>query len=52
VDPIVAVDGAAVRVRGLDAIDGTPVLDLEPHGPFAPRDPVSQPAWPRDPRAG
>jgi tRNA-Thr(GGU) m(6)t(6)A37 methyltransferase TsaA len=27
------VDGASVFVRGLDAIEGTPVLDLKPHVP-------------------
>ena len=33
-------------VRGLDAIDGTPVLDVKPYMlEFAPRDDVRQPAW-------
>jgi tRNA-Thr(GGU) m(6)t(6)A37 methyltransferase TsaA len=27
---VVAVDGASVRVRDLEAIDGTPVLDIKP----------------------
>ncbi len=27
---VVGVDGARLRVRGLEAIDGTPVLDLKP----------------------
>jgi tRNA (Thr-GGU) A37 N-methylase len=26
----VAVDGARVRVRSLEAVDGTPILDLKP----------------------
>ena len=26
-------DGAALRVRGLDAIDGTPILDIKPYLP-------------------
>lgn len=30
---LLGVDGAVVRVRGLDAIDGTPVLDLKPYLP-------------------
>lgn len=30
---ILAVTGNAVTVRGLDAIDGTPVLDLKPYYP-------------------
>ena len=43
---IVAVDGLTVRVRGLDAIDGTPVLDIKPHMTgFAPRGEVREPAW-------
>jgi tRNA-Thr(GGU) m(6)t(6)A37 methyltransferase TsaA len=27
---LLAIDGARVRVRGLDAFDGTPVLDIKP----------------------
>jgi tRNA (Thr-GGU) A37 N-methylase len=27
---IVAVDGTRVQVRGLEAVDGTPVTDLKP----------------------
>lgn len=43
---LVAVDGTTLRVRGLDAIDGTPVLDLKPYlRQFAPRGEVRQPAW-------
>lgn len=43
---LVDVTGAAIRVRGLDAIDGTPVLDIKPYmTEFAPRAPVTQPAW-------
>ena len=50
---LVAVEGATVRVRGLDAIDGTPVLDLKPHmAEFDPRGPVRQPAWSRQLMAG
>lgn len=30
---LLGVDGTAVRVAGLDAIDGTPVLDLKPYLP-------------------
>jgi len=43
---IVSVDGLTLEVKGLDAIDGTPVLDLKPvmHG-FLPRTPVTEPAW-------
>ena len=31
--PLLAVEAEGVRVRGLDAIDGTPVLDLKPYFP-------------------
>jgi tRNA (adenine37-N6)-methyltransferase len=43
---LVAIDGLTVKVEGLDAIDGTPVLDLKPvMNEFLPRGKVSQPAW-------
>jgi tRNA-Thr(GGU) m(6)t(6)A37 methyltransferase TsaA len=43
---LLGVDGIVVRVRGLDAIDGTPVLDLKPYLiEFAPRTPTRQPEW-------
>ena len=43
---LVAVDGASIVVRGLDAIDGTPVLDVKPYMlEFGPRDEVRQPVW-------
>lgn len=46
---IVGVDGRTVIVRGLDAIDGTPVVDLKPYMvEFAPRTPVRQPRWSRE----
>jgi tRNA (Thr-GGU) A37 N-methylase len=43
---IVAVDGLGLEVEGLDAIDGTPVLDIKPvlKG-FLPRGEVREPAW-------
>jgi tRNA-Thr(GGU) m(6)t(6)A37 methyltransferase TsaA len=31
--PLLGMEGTAVRVRGLDAIDGTPVLDIKPYLP-------------------
>lgn len=31
--PLLGVEGAVLRVRGLDAIDGTPVLDVKPYLP-------------------
>ena len=43
------IDGLHIFVRELDAIDGTPVLDIKPYMvEFAPREPVRQPAWSRD----
>ncbi|MBN6056533.1 SAM-dependent methyltransferase [Nonomuraea sp. RK-328] len=43
---LLGVDGLDVRVRGLDAIDGTPVLDIKPYmAEFAPQGEVAQPAW-------
>jgi tRNA-Thr(GGU) m(6)t(6)A37 methyltransferase TsaA len=43
---IVDVDQRVVTVRGLDAIEGTPVLDVKPYMvEFAPRAQVRQPAW-------
>ena len=38
--------GGVVEVRGLDAIDGTPVLDIKPYmAEFGPRGDVLQPSW-------
>lgn len=43
---LVGVNGTEIRVRGLDAIDGTPILDIKPFmAEFAPRSPVEQPSW-------
>lgn len=43
---IVAVDGLNLEVEGLDAIDGTPVLDIKPvMAGFAPRGEHREPDW-------
>jgi tRNA-Thr(GGU) m(6)t(6)A37 methyltransferase TsaA len=43
---LVAVEGADLVVRGLDAVDGTPVLDVKPWmSGFAPRVAVGEPTW-------
>jgi tRNA-Thr(GGU) m(6)t(6)A37 methyltransferase TsaA len=43
---LVGVDGRNVHVRGLDAIDGTPVLDLKPVlTAMRPPGEVTEPAW-------
>ena len=47
------VDGLTLTVEGLDAIDGTPVLDLKPWmAEFGPRGEVRQPAWSTELMAG
>ncbi len=43
---IVSVEGLSVKVRGLDAINGTPVLDLKPvMKGFLPRGELREPDW-------
>ena len=43
---VLQVDGLAIEVEGLDAVDGTPVLDIKPvWSGYLPRGPVHQPAW-------
>jgi tRNA (Thr-GGU) A37 N-methylase len=47
------VDGLEVHVRGLDAVDGTPVLDLKPAmREFLPRGELRQPRWASELMAG
>ena len=42
-------EGRTLRVAGLDAVDGTPVLDIKPvMSEFLPRGEVRQPAWTRE----
>jgi tRNA-Thr(GGU) m(6)t(6)A37 methyltransferase TsaA len=43
---LVAVRGCTLEVSGLDAMDGTPVLDIKPYmSEFGPRGAVTQPDW-------
>ncbi|AYG84673.1 tRNA (adenine(37)-N6)-methyltransferase [Streptomyces hundungensis] len=43
---ILSVEGLDVRVAGLDAVDGTPVLDIKPYlAEFGPRGETVQPGW-------
>lgn len=43
---VLGVDGRVLRVHGLDAVDGSPVIDIKPWvKEFAPRGDLSQPAW-------
>jgi len=46
---IIQRDGRRLLVEGLDAADGTPVLDIKPvMAEFLPRGPVRQPDWSHD----
>jgi tRNA (adenine37-N6)-methyltransferase len=50
---LVRVDGLDVHVGGLDAVDGTPVLDLKPvMAEFLPRGELRQPEWASELMAG
>ncbi len=43
---VLRVEGLCLYLEGLDAIDGTPVLDLKPvMSGFEPRGAISEPAW-------
>lgn len=43
---IVGVDGLRLELEGLDAIDGTPVIDIKPvMSGFAPRGELREPKW-------
>ncbi len=50
---LLGVDGMTLRVQGLDAVDGTPVLDVKPYMTgFAPRGAVVEPPWAPELMAG
>ncbi|MEK7660931.1 MAG: TrmO family methyltransferase, partial [Pseudomonadota bacterium] len=43
---LVSVKGKTIEVSGLDAIDGTPILDIKPvMQDFLPRSAVTEPPW-------
>ena len=43
---VLRLEGPVLTVRGLDALDGTPVFDIKPYMTgFAPRATVREPAW-------
>ncbi|MFC5754765.1 SAM-dependent methyltransferase [Actinomadura rugatobispora] len=43
---LLAIEGLDLHVAGLDALSGSPVLDVKPYlAEFAPRRPTAQPAW-------
>jgi tRNA (Thr-GGU) A37 N-methylase len=43
---LVTVDGLDLHVKDLDAVDGTPVLDIKPwFAKFGPRGEITQASW-------
>ncbi|OIJ86758.1 SAM-dependent methyltransferase [Streptomyces monashensis] len=43
---LIKVGGLDLHVQGLDAADGTPILDIKPYmAEFGPQSPVAQPEW-------
>jgi tRNA (adenine37-N6)-methyltransferase len=43
---VVRVNGLSIEVQGLDAVDGTPLLDIKPvWSGYLPRGPVREPEW-------
>lgn len=42
---LVAVEERALRVRGVDLLDGTPILDIKPYVPYADAFPDSHAGW-------
>jgi len=46
---IVSIDGTTIHLSGLDAIDGTPVIDIKPvMSEFMPQGAIEQPAWSKE----
>jgi tRNA-Thr(GGU) m(6)t(6)A37 methyltransferase TsaA len=42
---LLAVEVGALRVRGLDLLDGTPILDIKPYVPYADAFPTAAAGW-------
>ncbi|WP_027485329.1 tRNA (N6-threonylcarbamoyladenosine(37)-N6)-methyltransferase TrmO [Rhodanobacter sp. OR87] len=42
---LVAVEEGALRVRGVDLLDGTPILDIKPYVPYADAFPAARAGW-------
>ena len=42
---LVAVEEGALRVRGVDLLDGTPILDIKPYVPYADAFPQARAGW-------
>jgi tRNA-Thr(GGU) m(6)t(6)A37 methyltransferase TsaA len=50
---LLGVEALTLTVKALDAINGSPVLDIKPYMPeFAPRGEIRQPRWSRELMAG
>ena len=50
---LASLEGTTLHLRGLDAVDGTPVLDIKPYMvEFGPRRETRQPAWSHELMAG
>jgi tRNA (adenine37-N6)-methyltransferase len=50
---LLSVKGLTLEVQGLDAVDGTPVLDIKPYvSGFAARGEVREPAWVKELMSG
>jgi tRNA (Thr-GGU) A37 N-methylase len=42
---LVAVEETRLRVRGMDLLDGTPILDIKPYVPYADAFPTARAGW-------
>jgi len=42
---LVGIEGLRLHVRGVDLLDGTPILDLKPYIPYADSFPTSRAGW-------
>lgn len=50
---LLSINELSIEVEGLDAIDGTPVLDIKPYlAEFGPKGTVRQPAWSKELMSG
>jgi len=42
---LISIEGRSLRVRGVDLLDGTPILDIKPYVPYADAFPDSAAGW-------
>ncbi len=46
---LLAIEGSTLVVEGLDAVDGTPILDIKPvWSGYLPRGPIREPEWAKE----